>query len=87
MSEAAANAGDRAESEVEWLAAVDIGGEHTEHITESRRIGHLERHEFERPYKTDQTDNFTIVVTFGEEKRKLEDSSRRCKRMPVKENT
>ena len=44
MSEAAANAGDRAESEVEWLAAVDIGGEHTDHITESGRVGDFERH-------------------------------------------
>ena len=45
MGEAAANTGDRAESEVERLAAVDVGREHTDHVAEGRRISHLERHE------------------------------------------
>ena len=44
MRETTANTGDRAESEVEWLAAVNVCGQHTDHIAESRRISHLERH-------------------------------------------
>lgn len=44
MSESAANAGDRAESEVQRLTAVDVGGEHTNHITESRWVGNFQGH-------------------------------------------
>ena len=45
MSEAAANTGDSAEGEVKWLTAIDVGREHTNHVTESRRVGDFERHD------------------------------------------
>ena len=44
VSESAANTWHSAKSEIEWATAIDVSGEHTDHIAESGWIGNLEGH-------------------------------------------